>query len=81
MRHRELGLILLIQGHPQEALENFVTARRLAKGTDPVQSIDANLAIGLLANDRFPEAIAQARLAIAEFPSDSGASPNSLGWR
>ena len=29
------------------------------------------LAMGLLANDRFPEAIAQARLAIGEFPPDS----------
>ena len=45
-----------------------------------VEAIDANLATGLLANDRFPEAIAQARLAIAEFPPDSGVSPNSLGW-
>ncbi len=71
MRHRELGLILLIQGHPQEALEEFVTARRLARGTDVVEAIDANLATGLLANDRLPEAIEQARRAIAEFPSDS----------
>ena len=70
-RHRELGLILLIQGHPQEALEEFVTARRLARGTDVVEAIDANLATGLLANDRLPEAIEQARRAIAEFPSDS----------
>ena len=28
--------------------------------------------MGLLVNDRFPEAIAQARLAIGEFPPDSG---------
>ena len=28
--------------------------------------------MGLLVNDRFPEAIAQARLAIAEFSPDSG---------
>jgi adenylate cyclase len=69
MRHRELGVILLIQGHPQEALETFVTARRLAKGTDVVEAIDSNLATGLLANDRIPEAIEQARRAIAEFPS------------
>ena len=71
MRHRELGVILLIQGHPKEALEKFVTARRLAKGTDVVETIDANLATGLLANDHLPEAIEQARRAIAEFPSDS----------
>ena len=71
MRHRELGVILLVQGHPKEALEKFMTARRLARGTDSVETIDANLATGLLANDRFPEAIEQARRAIAEFPSDS----------
>lgn len=71
MRHRELGLILLIQGHPQEALEKFVTARRHAKGTDVVEAIDSNLATGLLANDRIPDAIEQARRAIADFPSDS----------
>ena len=65
-------MILLTQGHPKEALENFMTAKQLAVGTDPVQSIDANIAIGLLANDRFPEAITQARLAIAEYPSESG---------
>ena len=28
--------------------------------------------MGLLVNDRFPEAIAQARLAIGEYPPDSG---------
>ena len=38
--HRELGLILLIQGHPKEALEKFMTARQLAAGTDPVDLID-----------------------------------------
>jgi hypothetical protein len=31
-----------------------------------------SLALGLLVNDRFPEAIAQARLAIGEFPPESG---------
>jgi hypothetical protein len=35
-----------------------------------VEAIDSNLATGLLANDRLPEAIEQARRAIAEFPSD-----------
>ncbi len=70
-RHRELGVILFLQGHPQEALEKFVTARRLAKGTDSVEVIDSNLASGLLATDRLPEAIEQAHRAIAGFPSDS----------
>jgi class 3 adenylate cyclase/TolB-like protein/Tfp pilus assembly protein PilF len=73
-RYFELGLILLTQGHAKEALENFMTAKQLAVGADPVQSIDANIAIGLLANDRFPEAISQARLAIAEYSPESGRS-------
>ena len=51
-----------------------MTAKQLAVGADPVQSIDANIAIGLLANDRFPEAISQARLAIAEYSPESGRS-------
>ena len=43
--------------------------REAARCREPTPSnlIDANIAIGLLANDRFPEAIAQARLAIAEY--------------
>jgi adenylate cyclase len=71
---RDLGQILLIQGHYKEALEHFVNAKRLisATGADPVAYIDSFLTFGLLVNDRFPEAIEQARLAIGEFPPESG---------
>jgi adenylate cyclase len=71
-RYNDLGSILLTQGHVKEALESFMTAKRLAVPTDAINFIDANIAIGLLANDRFLEAIAQARLAIAEFPAEGG---------
>jgi tetratricopeptide (TPR) repeat protein len=70
MRYRELGSIMLIQRHYRDALENFTTAKQLAVEGDPL--IDASLAAGLLANDRFPEAIAQAHLAMAEFSPDAG---------
>jgi hypothetical protein len=53
-------------------LESFLTAKRLAAGNDPVYSIDANIAMADLAIGRFPEAIAQARLAISEFPPNTG---------
>jgi hypothetical protein len=72
--NRDLGQILLTQGHNKEALENFVSAKRLisATGADPVAFLDSPLALALLVNDRFSEAIAQARLAIAEMPTESG---------
>ena len=71
---RDFGQILLSQGHYKEALEIFVSAKPLIvlTGTDSLAPIDWNLAMGLLVNDRFPEAIAQARLAIGEFPPESG---------
>jgi tetratricopeptide (TPR) repeat protein len=75
VRYRELGLVLMVQRRFTEALENFTTARRLATGTSDVgviPLIDSNIATALLANDRFPEAIAQAHLAIAEYPPESG---------
>jgi tetratricopeptide (TPR) repeat protein len=64
---RDLGQILLVQGHYKEALENFVSAKRLISvtGVDSVAFVDWALAMGLLVNDRFKEAIAQAKLAIA----------------
>jgi tetratricopeptide (TPR) repeat protein len=72
----DLGEILLSQGHYKEALEMFVSAKPLVllTGVDPIAPVDSSLAMGLLANDRFPEAIAQARLAIGEFPPESGRS-------
>jgi adenylate cyclase len=71
---RDLGQILLSQGHYKEALETFVSAKRLIAitGVDSVAPIDWSLAMGLLVNDRFPEAIAQARLAIGEYPPEGG---------
>jgi hypothetical protein len=69
-RYRELGSVLMTQGHYKEALENFTTARQLTVGNNPL--MDSNLAAGLLANGRFPEAIAQAHLAMAEFSPDAG---------
>ena len=71
---RDLGQILLSQGHYKEALEIFLSAKRLISvaGTESLAPIDWSLAMGLLVNDRFPEAIAQARLAIGEYPPGSG---------
>jgi adenylate cyclase len=71
---RDLGQIMLSQGHYKEALELFASAKQLVSvtGTDSVAAIDWSLAMGLLVNDRFPEAIAQARLAIGEFSPESG---------
>jgi class 3 adenylate cyclase/TolB-like protein len=78
--YRELGQVQIAQGHYKEALENFMTAKRLvpeawqfSNQTDP--TIDQNFAYGLLANDRFAEAIAAARLAIGQWaPQDAGRS-------
>jgi DNA-binding winged helix-turn-helix (wHTH) protein/TolB-like protein len=71
---RDLGLILLRQGHHKEALENLVSAKRFISdtGADPLAYIDSTLAMGLLVNDRLPEAIEQARVAIGELPAESG---------
>jgi adenylate cyclase len=71
-RRTELGTVLMAKGRHEEGLESFLTAKRFAAGNDPVYLIDANIANALLANDRFPESIAQARLAISEFPPNSG---------
>jgi TolB-like protein/tetratricopeptide (TPR) repeat protein/DNA-binding winged helix-turn-helix (wHTH) protein len=75
MRYRELGWILMVQGHFKEALENFLTANQLATGSGDIgviPLIESNIALALLANDRLPEAIAQAQLAIATYPPESG---------
>ncbi|MDB4971651.1 MAG: Guanylate cyclase [Myxococcales bacterium] len=71
-RYNDLGTILMMQGQAREALGNYLTARRLALQSDPVSSIDSNIAMALLATGQFPEAIAQAQLAIAEFTPESG---------
>jgi TolB-like protein/DNA-binding winged helix-turn-helix (wHTH) protein len=67
-RYRELGHIQMAQGHFKEALENLTTAKRLGGSAFYGQS----LALGLLANDRIPEAIAEARLAIAQLDLNVG---------
>ena len=71
-RYNDLGSILMIKGHHKEALEDFIKAKQLATVDDSVNRIDSNLAFALLANDRFPEAIAQAHLAIPEFSAVQG---------
>jgi class 3 adenylate cyclase/TolB-like protein/tetratricopeptide (TPR) repeat protein len=78
--YRELGQVQIAQGHYKEALDNFITAKRVLSEasqftdqTDPTS--DQNFAYGLLANDRFSEAIAAARLAIGQWtPQDAGRS-------
>jgi adenylate cyclase len=71
-RYFDLAIIMMIQKHPKEALENFMTAKRLATIGDSRDVIDGLLAVALVGNDRFAEAIPQARLAIAQFTSDTG---------
>ena len=64
-RYRELGIIQMTQGHFKEALDNLTTAKRVG-GSPPSPLFGQSLAFGLLANDRFAEAIAEAQLAIAQ---------------
>src|SRR5215469_16952570 len=55
----------MAQGHFKEALENLMTAKRVG-GAPPSPLFSQSLAFGLLANDRFAEAITEAQLAIAQ---------------
>jgi len=71
-RYFDLGIIRLIRGHPDEMLTNMLKAKQLATSADDRESIDSLLAVALLANGRFAEAIPQARLAAAEFSRESG---------
>src|SRR5262249_53482779 len=57
--------IQMAQGHFKEALENLMTAKRVG-GAPPSPLFSQSLAFGLLANDRFDEAITEAQLAIAQ---------------
>jgi adenylate cyclase len=68
--HDELGRIQMAQGRYKEALDSFVTAKKLSAETSLF--FDQHLAYALLANDRYPEAIAQAQLAMGEWPPDGG---------
>jgi class 3 adenylate cyclase/TolB-like protein len=71
-RYFDLGIIRMIEGHPDEYLQNMLTARRLAATAgEDIESIDLSLALAFLANGRFDETISQARLAAAEFSSNS----------
>jgi adenylate cyclase len=70
-RYWNLGIIRLIQGHPDEMLTNMQTARRLAGSDDDQVTLDVYLALALLANGRLAEAISQGRLAAAESPTES----------
>jgi hypothetical protein len=47
-------------------------SKKLVTGTEPIALFDAQIASALLANDRYPEAITQARLAISEYPPGTG---------
>jgi tetratricopeptide (TPR) repeat protein len=68
--YNQLGGIQMSQGRYKEALESFMTAKQLIAETSPY--IEQGLANALLANDRFPEAIAQAQLAMGEWPAEGG---------
>ena len=73
-RYFDLGLIRLMQVHPEELLTDMRMARRLASRGDSsdAQAMDAWLAMALFANGRFEEAIQQAWLAMAELSKESG---------
>jgi class 3 adenylate cyclase/TolB-like protein len=77
-RYRQLGQIQMMQGHFKEALQSFTTANRLG-GSPPLPVFSQSLALGLLANDRFPEAIAEARQARAGWQTRNGVGRLSEG--
>jgi class 3 adenylate cyclase/TolB-like protein/tetratricopeptide (TPR) repeat protein len=70
-RYRQLGQIQMAQGYFKDALESFTIAKRLG-GSPPLPVFSQDLAFGLLGNDRFPEAIAEAQLARAQWQSNVG---------
>ena len=70
--HKDLGRVLFPPGDYKEALAEFEIAKRFALGVEPAQVDDTNLAMALVANGRFREAIAPARVAIGIFSLDSG---------
>jgi TolB-like protein len=77
-RVRQLGQIQMAQGHFKEALENFTTAKRLG-GSPPSPLFGQSLALGLLANDRFSEAIAEAQQARAGWETQGDVGRASEG--
>jgi tetratricopeptide (TPR) repeat protein len=84
--YRELGQVQMAQGHYKEALENFLTAKRLIGltslviGPDDTSWIEQSVASGFLANDRFPEAIAAAQLAVAQWTTTDDSRSAELPW-
>ena len=71
MRHYELGIILLAEARPQEALQSLEDAKRFAGGSDPIYLFDARIAMAEVAIGRFADAIAAARASISGFPPDA----------
>jgi len=71
VQYWNLGIIRLIQGHPEDMLANMQIARRLAAAGDDPTNFDVYLALALLANGRLADAISQGRLAAAESPTES----------
>jgi hypothetical protein len=49
-----------------------MTAKELLGSTEDARYVDVNMAVALLANNRFAEAIVEAKAAIPEFSADSG---------
>jgi class 3 adenylate cyclase/TolB-like protein/Tfp pilus assembly protein PilF len=76
-RYRELGMIQFQQGHYKEALETQLAAQRLLPSTN--SSVHRPVAFALLENGRFPEAIEEARLAIAQTNLEAGPVAD-FGW-
>ena len=77
--HRDLGSTMMALGKYQEALASYMTAQQLRPPFGVVALLDSYIAIALQANCRLVEAIAQARLAIAEFSPESG-SDSEFAW-
>jgi adenylate cyclase len=71
MRHYELGIILMAEARPQEALQSLEDAKRFAGGSDPIYLFDARIAMAEVAIGRFADAIAAARASISGFPPDA----------
>jgi tetratricopeptide (TPR) repeat protein len=72
LRRRELGMVQMIQGQPKDALESFLAAKEMGAERSNIRLIDSNIALALLADGRYDEAIAQARVAMAQFQGDAG---------
>jgi tetratricopeptide (TPR) repeat protein len=65
-------MVQMIQGQPKDALESFLAAKEQGAERGNIRLIDSNIAQALLADGRYDEAIAQARVAMAQFQGDAG---------